>query len=114
MTDIVQPAIDSSIEDAISSISHPAPATTNGAGTVRLATQEEVDTGEVTENIPEGSNPDEPPAVAVTPMDLQRKLDGYATTTALGNKADKTQLPKVYYQATAPTGFKDGDIWIKP
>ena len=114
MIDIVQPAIDSSISEAISDIAFPTPATTNAPGTVRLATQEEVDTGEVTENIPEGSDPNEPPAVAVTPMDLQGKLSGYATTTALGSKADVTALPQIFYQSTAPTTFKTGDIWIKP
>lgn len=64
-------------------------ATTGGAGIVRLATQEEVNSGEVTENIPEGGNPDEPPAVVVTPMTLAKKLENYATPTDVANEVAK-------------------------
>ena len=111
---VVEPNVEEMIDDAIGRISGQNPATTTAPGTVRLATQQEVDTGEVTENIPSGSNPDEPPAVAITPMDLQRKLGSYASKTDLNSKANITSLPKVFYQSTAPTSFKDGDIWIKP
>lgn len=59
------------------------PATTGAVGTVRLATQKEVDDGEVIDNIPTGSNPDEPAAVVVTPMTLAKKLEKYATSTEM-------------------------------
>lgn len=59
------------------------PATTGAVGTVRLATQKEVDDGEVIDNIPAGSNPDEPAAVVVTPMALAKKLKKYATSTEM-------------------------------
>ena len=73
-------------------------ATTGGAGIVRLATQEEVNSGEVTENIPEGGNPDEPPAVVVTPMTLAKKLENYATPTDVANEVAKIvdNAPEAY------------------
>lgn len=66
-------------DSKFASVSMPSPATDNAEGTVRLATQEEVNSGEVTENIPSGSDPVAPPAVVVTPATLKEKLSQYPT-----------------------------------
>lgn len=68
------------IDERLQGVGKIGAATRGGAGIVRLATQEEVNSGEVTENIPEGGNPDEPPAVVVTPMTLAEKLNGFLST----------------------------------
>lgn len=65
------------------------PATDNAAGVVRLATQAEVNSGEVSENIPEGGNPDAPAAVVVTPMALAKKLENYATPDDVATEVAK-------------------------
>lgn len=78
------------IDERLQGVGKIGAATRGGAGIVRLATQEEVNSGEVTENIPEGGNPDEPPAVVVTPMALSEKLSGFLTT----EEAD--EILKVY------------------
>lgn len=77
------------IDERLQGVGKIGAATRGGAGIVRLATQEEVNSGEVTENIPEGGNPDEPPAVVVTPMTLAEKLKNYATPENVAGEVAK-------------------------